>query len=64
MSIFGKNNKKKIALAVACASVLGGKTSAINNKAQNPQSAAAVGGAILVLITQSNKGLPRIKNWE
>ena len=27
MSIFNKNNKKKIALAVACASILSGKTS-------------------------------------
>ena len=27
MSIFGKNNKKKIALAVACASILSGKIS-------------------------------------
>jgi len=27
MSIFSKNNKKKLALALACASVLGGKSS-------------------------------------
>ena len=27
MSIFSKNNKKKIALALACASVLSGKSS-------------------------------------
>ena len=27
MSIFNKNNKKKIALALACASIFGGKSS-------------------------------------
>ena len=27
MSIFSKNNKKKVALALACASIFGGKSS-------------------------------------
>ena len=27
MSMFGKNNKKKLALALACASILGGRNS-------------------------------------
>jgi hypothetical protein len=41
-----KLGKDKIALFLACASVLGGKTQAMNiNKAQSPQTVAAVGGA-------------------
>jgi hypothetical protein len=40
-----KLGKDKIALFLACASVLGGKTQAMNiNKAQSPQTVAAVGG--------------------
>ena len=39
-----KSSKNKIALFLACASILGGKTSAMN-KSQSSQSLAAVGGA-------------------
>lgn len=43
MSNFGRN---KIALVLACASVLVGKTQAMNtNRAKNPQTVGAVGGA-------------------
>ena len=43
MKKFGKD---KIALFLACTSVLGNKASGINtNKAQSPQIVAAVGGA-------------------
>ena len=41
MSIFSKNNKKKIALALACASIFGGKSSLA---AQNIDK---VGGAVV-----------------
>ena len=46
MSIFSKNNKKKkLALTLACTSVLGGKTQAMNiNKPQSRQAIAAVRG--------------------
>ncbi len=60
MKKFGRD---KIALFLACTSVLGGKTQAMNiSKAQSPQTVAAVGGRLLALINQSNKGLPRTKN--
>ena len=42
MSKFGR---EKIALFLACASVLGGKTQAMNiSKAQSPQTIGAIGG--------------------
>ncbi|MBR0184064.1 MAG: hypothetical protein IJQ10_02795 [Clostridia bacterium] len=44
MSIFNKSNKKKIVLALACASILGDRTQAIKEP-QSLQTAAAVGGA-------------------
>lgn len=49
MSEFSKFGKKKLALALACASVLGGKTSAVNNNTnktgvKNSQTIGAVGG--------------------
>ena len=46
MSIFSKNNKKKkLALTLACTSVLGGKTQAMNiNKPQSRQAISAVRG--------------------
>ena len=40
-----KSGKNKIALFLACASALSGKTQAMNtNKVQNSQTVAAVGG--------------------
>ena len=40
-----KLGKDKIALFLACTSVLGGKTQAMNiSKVQSPQTVAAVGG--------------------
>ena len=47
MSKFGKLDKKQIALVLTLASVLGGKTSAMNanrNQAKSSQSLGAVGG--------------------
>ena len=44
MSIFSKSNKKKIVLALACASILGDRTQAIKEP-QSLQTVAAVGGA-------------------
>ena len=44
MSIFSKNSKKKLALALACASILSGKTQAIK-ESQSRETLAAVGGA-------------------
>ena len=50
-----KLEKDKIALFLACASVLSGQTSAMNvNKAQSPKTVAAVGGAA----PQVRKGMP------
>ena len=41
-----KFSKNKIALFLACASIFGEKTQAMNkNKPQNPQSLVAVGGS-------------------
>ena len=48
MSIFSKNNKKKIALALACASVLSGKSSLA------AQNTGKVGGAIASSKKMSN----------
>ena len=40
-----KLGKDKIALFLACASIFGGKTQAMNiSKVQNPQTVATVGG--------------------
>ena len=48
MKKFGKD---KIALFLACTSVLGNKASAMNtNEAKAPQTVAAVGGQLLVTI--------------
>ena len=44
MSIFNKSNKKKIVLALACASILGDRTQAIKEP-QSLKTVAAVGGA-------------------
>ena len=44
-----KSSKNKIALFLACASILGGKTSAMN-KSQNSQSLAAGGWRHLIII--------------
>ena len=42
MSIFNKNSKKKLALALACASIFNGKILAMDkNKAQNSQTITA-----------------------
>ena len=50
MKKFGRD---KIALFLACTSVLGGKTQAMNTKGSNPQTVAAVGGAV----SRSNKSV-------
>jgi len=59
MSEFSKFGKKKLAFALACASVLGGRTSAMNNKInisktgiKNSQTFGAVGGILLTKIFQ------------
>ena len=51
-----KFSRRKIALALACASILGGRTQAMN-KPQSRQTVAAVGGAT---DKNSNKGFA---NW-
>ena len=53
MSIFSKNSKKKLALALACASILSGKTQAIK-ESQSRETLAAVGGR---LVKNPAKGL-------
>ena len=52
MSIFSKNNKKKIALALACASVLSGKSSlAAQNKGEQCLAGKAIAGTFLALFS-------------
>lgn len=54
-----KFNRKKIALALACASVLGGKTQAVDkNKPQSQQILAAVGGTVF----DNSKALKKSKS--
>ena len=62
-------NRRKIALTLACASILGGKTQAMKepqsqqNLAAVEQTLAAVGGVLLSLINSlKNKKLPL--GWE
>ena len=51
--------RKKIAFALACTSILGGKIQAVDtNKAQTPQTVAAVGGATS-RNNQSKQGLSK-----
>ena len=58
MSIFSKNSKNKLALVLACASILGGKAQAMNtNKPQSQQTVATVR---VVATKNSNKELI---NW-
>ena len=60
-----KLDRKKIAFLLACASISSGKIQAENtNKAQSPETVAAVGGRSLVIISTLNRGLAKIKNWE
>ncbi|MBR0184230.1 MAG: hypothetical protein IJQ10_03660 [Clostridia bacterium] len=57
-----KFNRKKIALTLVCASILGGKTQAAQN-IKTEQTLAAVGGVLLSLINSlKNKKLPL--GWE
>ena len=57
MKKFGRD---KIALFLACTSVLGGKTQAMNtSKAQSPQTVAAVGGATSRINQSVKQGLTK-----
>ena len=61
MKKFGRD---KIALFLACTSVLGGKTQAMNtSKAQSPQTVAAVGGATSRINQSVKQGLKRSKEY-
>ena len=70
MSEFSKFGKKKLAFALACASVLGGKTSAMNNKinanktgVKNSQTLGAVGGAAFGSINRNNSNNNKVIDW-
>jgi len=70
MSEFSKFGKKKLAFALACASVLGGKTSAMNNKinanktgVKNSQTIGAVGGAAVGSINRNNSNNNKFIDW-
>ena len=64
MSIFSKSNKKKIVLALACASILGDRTQAIKEP-QSLQTVASVGGGLLLaIIIWFSKGLVKNGSWQ
>ena len=63
MPIFSKSNKKKIVLALACASILGDRTQAIKEP-QSLQTVAAVGGLLLAIIIRFSKGLVKNESWQ